>query len=121
MKLNIRAVAVAAVLAFGCAPALSACNTISALTGHTISHADSTKAMIDAEAAFNAGAAAEQQAKVAGVLTGANAAKGDALVAQAYSALLVARATYAAGNAPSTAQLVAIVTQITTLVQGAKQ
>lgn len=121
MKLSrIFAMSVAAAALCLAAPALTACDTLSGVV-HPVDKTTATRAMIDAEAAFNAAAISVQQAKAAGVLTGDNAAHGDRLIQQAYAALLIARSAYQAGTAPSTASLLVTVAQVTALIQGAGQ
>jgi hypothetical protein len=83
-----------------------------------VSHQETTRAMIYAEASFNAAVQAERQAKASHLLTPDQAARGDALVRQAYTALKVLRVAYAAGGQPSTLSLLAITAQIVALVSG---
>lgn len=79
------------------------------------------RTLIDAEAAFNAAVTAERAAETSGLLTGANAAKADALIAQAYSALKLARIAERAGVNPEVSSITALVVQIIALTpKGAK-
>lgn len=80
---------------------LAACATPSA-------HRTAEQAMLTAETAFNVAAQAELDAKAAGLLSPAQAAQGDDIRHKAYSALLVARAAYAAGNVPNVGAVTAL-------------
>lgn len=113
MKLH----ALAAVLALACAPVcLSACSTTSgAVSAPTTPAQAAQRAMLAAETAFNVAATAELDAKGTGLLTGASAAKADAIRHQAYTALLAARATYALGQTPDPTALLLLTNQLLAL------
>lgn len=68
--------------------------------GPLVNPVDATKAMIVAEATFNATTTAERVAKSTGALSPAAAARADVAVITAYGALRIARTVYAAGQVP---------------------
>jgi hypothetical protein len=95
--------AIAAVIALGCAPALSGCNTLTGLI-HPPSHADAEKALIDCDTAYVA------IVDIVAVLPASKQADGQAIRVKAWAALQFARDVYAKSQSPDVSALAGLLT-----------